>query len=686
VFEPTAFMDADGSADLSPFERALTALLDRPAELAVDAFHPAAGVAWEWAGGDLQEPPVADGSGKRGEAEAAGGAKTAADAEAGDAEAADPGAPEFSELRRLLDAGLDPLARAAAASRQIAKLSAEVATSLAEFARCRPAAEFDRQPGEQGAMSAATRAARPAALWEVSEWAVDEVAPTLRISSTAAGAQLVESLVLVERLPATLALLADGELSPAHARQMINIVGPVEDDEVRAAIEAHVLGLLGRKSPPQLGDCARRVVLRMDADAAARRLVAAVRERGVRLHDRRDGTGTVAVDLPLPAAAAIYRALEAYAEQARVDGDERTKQQRMADCVQDLILRTDEHGMPPVTIALTLVATLETMLGGAEPGQVDGMLVPAEMVRELAYTFGLLPRPAPDVDGLPDGGASAAENGTAADDEAAAEASRQPAPSRPMAGPSAAEPVPGRPESAASASHSPPEQPPEPEAPPETRPETEPAPGPVPEPTPAKDRALSEWLALAKARQEAAVREGLTGDKQAILDGTWTDGELRGLLDVGALMGVRELAGTGLAHRPRIAIVDKLRGSLVALTDAAGVRRGVELGPPPETDGYTPGAELDRFVRLRDRRCRFPGCRRRARACDLDHRREWPAGSTSHENLCCLCEHHHRLKHQAPGWRFDEADDGGVAITMPSGEVLVSHPPRFGTDLDIPPF
>jgi hypothetical protein len=158
------------------------------------------------------------------------------------------------------------------------------------------------------------------------------------------------------------------------------------------------------------------------------------------------------------------------------------------------------------------------------------------------------------------------------------------------------------------------------------------------------------------------------------------------VLDLGALIGVRDISGTGLAHRPHIAIVDQLRGSLVALTDATAIRRGQALGPPPPTDGYTAGSELDRFVRLRDRRCRFPGCRARARTCDLDHRRAWPDGPTAHHNLCCLCEHHHRLKHQAPGWRFDATDDGGLAVTMPNGEVRTSSPPRFGTDLDIPPF
>ena len=161
---------------------------------------------------------------------------------------------------------------------------------------------------------------------------------------------------------------------------------------------------------------------------------------------------------------------------------------------------------------------------------------------------------------------------------------------------------------------------------------------------------------------------------------------LRGLLDLGGLLDVRTLGGTALAERPRIAVADRLRGSLVALTDAAGLRRGGALGPPAGTAAHDPGAELDRFVRLRDRRCRFPGCRARARACDLDHCRRWPEGATTARNLCCLCEHHHRLKHQAPGWRFDVGEDGALVVTLPDGQTRGSPPPRFGTDLDLPPF
>jgi hypothetical protein len=143
--------------------------------------------------------------------------------------------------------------------------------------------------------------------------------------------------------------------------------------------------------------------------------------------------------------------------------------------------------------------------------------------------------------------------------------------------------------------------------------------------------------------------------------------------------------GTALVGRPEIALVDELRGQLLALTDAAGLRAGRALGPPPETPGSRPSVPLDRFVRLRDRRCRFPGCRALPRRCDLDHTVPWPAGPTSAENLCCLCRHHHRLSHQAPGWRLRAAADGGLEWTTPTGQVLVTHPPRAGADDDLPP-
>ncbi|MGZ4465067.1 MAG: HNH endonuclease signature motif containing protein, partial [Nocardioides sp.] len=112
---------------------------------------------------------------------------------------------------------------------------------------------------------------------------------------------------------------------------------------------------------------------------------------------------------------------------------------------------------------------------------------------------------------------------------------------------------------------------------------------------------------------------------------------------------------------------------------------GPGLGPPPDTPGYSPGARLDAFTRARDRRCRFPGCRTRAERCDLDHTTVWPHGATSEDNLCCLCRHHHRLRHQAPGWSLRRLPDGGLEWTLPGGNTITTHPPRHGTDDPPPP-
>ncbi|MGY1694589.1 hypothetical protein ACI780_06700 [Geodermatophilus sp. SYSU D00814] len=106
-------------------------------------------------------------------------------------------------------------------------------------------------------------------------------------------------------------------------------------------------------------------------------------------------------------------------------------------------------------------------------------------------------------------------------------------------------------------------------------------------------------------------------------------------------------AGGGLADRPRLALTHTLGGALLALTDLSALqqaaRTGTGLTAPGESPGYRPAAALDRFVRARDRRCRFPGCRRPVpRHGELDHHTPWPAGPTAAANLAGYCTGHHR--------------------------------------------
>lgn len=84
-------------------------------------------------------------------------------------------------------------------------------------------------------------------------------------------------------------------------------------------------------------------------------------------------------------------------------------------------------------------------------------------------------------------------------------------------------------------------------------------------------------------------------------------------------------------------------------------------------DRYRLPEDLRRAVRLRDRTCRFPGCRRPARGCDIDHSRAWAAGGGSELcNLECLCRKHHRLKHEMR-WTVTHESNGTLRWHSPIG-------------------
>ena len=110
-------------------------------------------------------------------------------------------------------------------------------------------------------------------------------------------------------------------------------------------------------------------------------------------------------------------------------------------------------------------------------------------------------------------------------------------------------------------------------------------------------------------------------------------------------------------------------------------------GPPPETDAYTPTAKQQVFVKVRDRRCRFPNCGQRVGWADLDHVIPHAhGGATACENLCCLCRSHHRIKTFARGWSFTLRPDGRLVVRTPSGVTRVTWPPGWwwGTVPDPP--
>ena len=94
-------------------------------------------------------------------------------------------------------------------------------------------------------------------------------------------------------------------------------------------------------------------------------------------------------------------------------------------------------------------------------------------------------------------------------------------------------------------------------------------------------------------------------------------------------------------------------------------------------DRYRPGAELDRFLRVRDERCRFPGCTQRPWRCDLDHTVDFALGGETREcNLAHLCRRHHVVKH-ATGWRVRQLGHGTLEWISLTGRRYVDRPPAL---------
>ena len=84
---------------------------------------------------------------------------------------------------------------------------------------------------------------------------------------------------------------------------------------------------------------------------------------------------------------------------------------------------------------------------------------------------------------------------------------------------------------------------------------------------------------------------------------------------------------------------------------------------------------LRRAVFIRDRRCRFTGCR--SRIDEVHHIRYYRhGGPTVLSNLVGLCWHHHHLIHET-GWHIEGDPGGRLTFRSSRGRELTSDPPVF---------
>ena len=88
---------------------------------------------------------------------------------------------------------------------------------------------------------------------------------------------------------------------------------------------------------------------------------------------------------------------------------------------------------------------------------------------------------------------------------------------------------------------------------------------------------------------------------------------------------------------------------------------------------YEPSRAIKDFVKLRDQKCRAPGCVRNAMKCDVDHIQAWDdGGETNVDNLASLCRRHHILK-TIGTWQYELKPNGDTEWRLPDGHIVVDY-------------
>jgi hypothetical protein len=194
----------------------------------------------------------------------------------------------------------------------------------------------------------------------------------------------------------------------------------------------------------------------------------------------------------------------------------------------------------------------------------------------------------------------------------------------------------------------------------------------------------SEGCVTAGQRRVAALATLVLGDPGAIavVDGPVMAAKVNARVDVlvplSSIVGTNDQGGL-IGDEPVTA--DVIRELLAEASPASTLRRLVTDAAGVIVDaGRTRYAVSDaqrHVVALRDGHCRFPGCARRAVACEVDHARAWDdGGGTDLQNLGALCKHHHQLKTHG-GWLITASTRRGACTwRSPLGRIYEHRPPE----------
>ncbi len=189
--------------------------------------------------------------------------------------------------------------------------------------------------------------------------------------------------VLTSEMPTTMAAFTAGEISEWHTTVLARETACLSRTH-RALIDAELGPKLAELSIRQVAAEARKLAYELDPNSVIARIGQAEADRNVTIRPAPDCMTRVSALLPVAQGVAAYAALTAAAGTARAAGDERSKNQVMADTLVARVTGEEEAG--EVDIEIQLVITDEALLGGSEtPARInDHGPIPAAIARGLA--------------------------------------------------------------------------------------------------------------------------------------------------------------------------------------------------------------------------------------------------------------------------------------------------------------
>jgi Domain of unknown function (DUF222) len=458
------------------------------------------------------------------------------------------------------------------------------------------------------------------------EFAVDEVALALGVTRVGADRrlQLAEGL---RRLLDTLDAVRCGRIDTYKAQIIVDAVTPLSD-EAAAAVEARVLPRAEGQTPGQLRAACARAVLIADPAGAAQRYEEAKKGRQIRVIPLSEGMAELSLRHTADRIAALFNAVDTLARHASTADAIIRDGEAAGGSSDELDAGTLDQRRADAMIDLAGLALDDARLfgGPTASAQAADREGPKDVPQPPVADDWPTEEP-PTHSATPDGSAAGGEPAEENDQPTQGASRSDNAGSTSASGSSASE-------GGSNASES----------------------APYP-------RALV---------RPAAVRD-LAGQRRDVL--------VQVIIPIGTLLGLTDQPGELPGYGP---IPPDLAREIAADATWQRIFTDPVTGRLVHVDrgAYSPPRAIAEHVRTRDRTCRFPGCRRSAARCDLDHTIAHPGGPTCVCNLACLCRHHHRLK-QHPEWRLERTPDDVFAWTTPTGNRYLTEPPPL---LDAPEF